>query len=421
MALLFDGIGRVSQGDRVGDMLWKWSVAGVSGRGRLMVPFDVPSDATLIHPSRILASGLQSSDGAGWLIDVHFGVDVSHAVPLLQAQIADAVLLNGVDPFRIWSNGSLLLLHDLVGNRILGGGIETGLGTLALVTVADASIMPVLGRPAEARSFRFFARDEGDGAIFGPDPDSGHPGAKSFHLRHDGQAWHIDDSLPRFLTVPGPAWWVGVMPQVEPSLQTVRIDVGGGVGPFHLVDSDDGSVHFVGIVNDSNGQAFSVPISSLVYGRRYHVISASLPGVSRSAPFCMYPQWPAASMPPGFADGSVYVRWDYPAVGNDAIAWDFRNPAAAGMSWMSVLVVGPWDFQGWPTVDSGLGFDVLGTQYGMLGPELGVVDPKGRGSAAFSLDVGSPVLQGVQIAFQFVGLVDFSGYVASDVVGVVLQ
>ncbi|MFN7586927.1 MAG: hypothetical protein ACK501_14630 [Planctomycetota bacterium] len=419
-----DGLGDVAHGDRSFEMLWRWQIAGQRGSGRLLLPFDVPGDICPINPARILVSGLSSSDGAGWIVDVSFHLQPGPLGSTVEASVADVVWLGPVDPYRVWSNGDKVLAFDLSGNAVLAGSLAGGLANMVLVPVLDATLMPSIAEDLLALDYEFFGLSQAVGADFGPSADAFLAGPARRRITWDGSQWTSSAETPRVLPSLAPSqWWVSLNPVVDPGGAGYVVVVGGGDGSFLIRDSDDGSVRFSGTIaaGGQQAQAFIVPSTALLYGHRYHVEGAASPSSARSISLRLYPTWSASSMPSGGRGGEVYVRWDYPSIGNDTVAWNFRYPAAAGRSSITALVVGPWDLQQWPLVDSGLGFDVLYPQFGTLGPELGFLDERGGGVGAFSLDVGSPVFQGVRVAFQVVALVDLSTYLASDAVGVVLH
>ena len=417
--LVCDDMSFATQADRSFELRWRWQVSGITGAGLTALPFDVPGDVVALGADRVLVSGLTSADGLGWVATVRFSLSSGQVVGFLEGVVSSGQF----DGYKTWSNGSDLMLLDYNAGVLVHADITSGLAGATFAIVADSTSIPLLG---DQRAIYRLAISDAEGPLggcqVGPDPDWLLPSSVIYRVTRVNGVWTVLNETTG-MQVPTPVWVVDVLPSLASNGVDYLLNVGGGSGQFVLKDVDTSTVVFSGNLQTIGGApaAFTIPGGALVYGHRYRIESAASQIHNPSAFFRMFMHWQVGVSVPGYATDRVYVRWDYPSVGNATISWRLNCPSGNHDPILVGCYVGPWDYGAVPHAPSGLGFNVLQAQYGMLGPMVASCDTTRVGVASFSLDVNNPAFTGTRIAFHFVGLLTSFEFITSDVDGVVLH
>jgi len=366
----------------------------------------------------VLVSGSDSA-GVGYIVEIGFSV----AGGVVVSAINDLSVLGVVVPDLVWGEGNSIVVADFSTLSILAGDVSLGLSSLSLQWVGGPSVLPIL--------------DGSTTPLLDLYSDSGYPGkcvaaygddfavfSAPRYLIHDpGGLWQVSPIVD--VVTSSDVWAMDMVPVLSTHETAYEIHVVGGTGAFVVKDTDTGATVFVGnhsVSPAGSEETFSVPGVSLAYGHRYHIESAGSQSTVASVPIRMFQRWGRESGPTSItAYEPIYAIWNYPSAGFETIAcaaWTAPHSSLSAFVWCAVA---PWDYGVSPTVATPLGVSLLVNQFGTLGPVQFYAEDSGRLGAAFSFDANSPMLAGLRVAFQFVGLLSTSEFYVSDVQGVILQ
>jgi len=391
---------------------WVWTIGAVTSSGTLAFPPGMLGSAAPVDSSRLLVSG---GDGTqGWLGEIGFSITGSEVVPTFSA------IPTGIDVVK--------MVYVPAAGLVIG--INHGTNELvAALYSAGPSLTPwqVIVTPAQCPLLSlqsFFLKLRASPTGVGVTVESLEPyvGVGYTVTRDPTGVWTVEggSSLSAPVTLP-PTWVASAYPVLALNSTQYDLWIGGGDGYFQIVDETTGVSVFAGFHNgDPSGQVFSIPHHMLITGRRYRVESMSGNAFDASLPFIAENVWLAASVDPHMVPSRVGIRWDFPTVGTDFVSWEiyWRSPAPQPVDPMLLLMtVGAWDFGYHPTVPA-LGVEVLAVPYGDLGVQVGNWENRGYVSFGWAVSVNNPVLSGLKVAMQAVGLLPTGQFVASDVVGV---
>jgi hypothetical protein len=409
-----------AQADGESFIRWQWAIGAAYGSGTVALPFDVPGDIVAHGANRLLVSGISAASGAGYVSQIDFTASAGGVT----ATLASSVTTGTRDPYWLWTSGDTLLAIDYNALTLECGDLSSGLGSMSLATIATQATLPLLSHQGVV--FMLSLESElaiPENCVVAYHPDFSVIGSPRYRVKKQGGVWTISLIDDTSVALP-PVWGVEVLPFVAANQSDYLLRVATGTGAFLIRDIDTNAIVYTDTHTASPAgaeQQFIVPGNALVYGHRYRVESNAAQVYGPSTFFRMFQQWGRSVAPIDVEVDRVFVRWDYPSVGLDTIGWNTKTTSNAQPLMLVGCYVGSWDYGVNPTAPSGIGFDVLAQQYGMLGPITVAADFTGFSTVGFSLNVNNPIFTGSRIAFHFVGLRSTSEFVTSDVEGVVLH
>lgn len=392
-----------------------WALVGFGAEeGVITMPYDMASGVHDYGPG-ILVGGLDSASDTGYVCRLAFPAGAS--VPTLTLSSLGV----GVDASAVFLDA----MHDRVyaidqraGRVMTTSWSVFGAGTWT--EIASHATIPFLS-PSRIPEFAEFlpVPNGGDGvSLMAKEPFT--------DLRYDitwsGTAWIVAPYIPP-LPPPCDCWVVEDATYVSAGETHYTLRIAGGQGLFAVTDSDTQAIVFVGDHDQPADilQEIQVPVASMLYGHRYaiHSIGQSL---VPSIDIRVVPEWHRNVFPLAMESGQLQMRWDFPTVGTDTLAYNLRwsaGGAPPSTPFLVTMVMGDWQLGTDPTV-AALGLNLLAQQYGVLGSVTADFDVFGHASVAYAFSVNNPALAGLHVALQAVGISPSSELFCSDVLGVKL-
>jgi len=395
---------------------WAWTIGSTPGDGIVTLPSAKSGGACLIDAGRLLVAGITGSQG--WLAEVVFAnnagaitANVNH-IGIGQmdmckiAYVPGASVVMGVDN----NTGNLMAASYSPGLLLGQWQIVASRSTCPLLRVPTAFLRTAILSNGMGIRLSATGLYRGRGVVEVTQSTSGD--------------WSIVDpalggpaaSLPQI-------WLVSAYPVLNATSTEYEIWVGGGVGPFNVIDVETGGIVWSATHGGSlSGEVFVIPAPVLHLGKLYAIDSGPGSGYFSSTPFRAESVWERASVDPNMLPTKVGIRWDFPAVGSDFISWELYWGTAAPQPTDPILltmIFGLWDYGFNPTAPV-LGVDLLAAPLGDLGAQIATWDNRGVVSFGWVVAVNNPSFVGVKVALQAVGVLPTGQLIASDVAGMLL-